>query len=67
MGKDLKDQYREGKEAHHVGMSEFHAREAVKYDAKADELEAAGKSGAAKRNRKVAERNRRLAAKHAGA
>lgn len=47
-------------------MAEFHTREAEKYEARAAEREAQGKHGAAARSMKVAERNRKLAAKHAG-
>lgn len=49
----------------HGNLSDFHTREAVKYDAKADELETRGKHKAAARHRKVAERNRTKAAEHA--
>ena len=53
-------------EQHDDSMHTFHAREAEKYDAKARDLAAAGKTGAAARAAKVAERNRRLADKHRG-
>lgn len=56
-----------GRETLHGGLESFHTREAVKYAAKADELEAAGKSRAAARARKVAERNQRKAAEHESA
>jgi len=44
----------------------FAEREVEKYEAKAVEYEAKGKTGAAARARKVVERNRRLAEKHRG-
>lgn len=57
--------YDAGREKHHADMDDFHAREAVKYDAKAVEREAKGDVKGAARARKVADRNRRLSAKHA--
>jgi hypothetical protein len=51
-----------GHEAHHAGLRDFHAKEAAKYNARAAELEQAGKARAAARMRKVAERNERKAA-----
>lgn len=70
MGKSIEERRAAGQKGHetwHGGLGEFHAKEAAKYRAKADELEAKGKTGAAARARKVVERNERLAAKHGAA
>lgn len=53
-----------GAETWHGGLGGFHTKEAARYHAKADALQAAGKVKAAARARKVADRNTRLAAKH---
>lgn len=50
----------------HTPLAEFHAKEAAKYQEKAEKLEAAGKPKAAARMRKAVERNVRLAEKHRG-
>jgi hypothetical protein len=54
-----------GREKHHDDMDDFHTREVARYEAKAAEKEAKGDHKGAARARKVVERNRRLAAKHA--
>lgn len=67
MGRDsdeLQAAIQAGEETWHGGLSDFHTKEATKYAAKADALEAAGKVRAAARARKVADRNVALAAKH---
>ena len=51
----------------HWEVAAFHMREARKYEAKADAAEAKGKTRKAARIRKVVERNRRLAVRHATA
>lgn len=50
---------------HNEHMNSFHMKEAEKYERKAQELEAQGKSKAAARARKVADMNRAKAEKKA--
>ena len=49
---------------YHTPMADFHTREAAKYRAKAEALEAKGKTKAAARMWKIVERNERKAAEH---
>lgn len=48
----------------HTPLAQFHAKEALKYRAKAEALEARGKTRAAARAWKVVERNERKAREH---
>jgi hypothetical protein len=61
------EDFREARVQQLADLDSFHAREAAKYDAKAESHEAKGDHKGAARARKVAERNRRLAVKHAEA
>jgi hypothetical protein len=58
VGDQFKKIIPEAKEKHRSDMAAFHLKEAEKYEAKAADLEAKGKTGAAERARKVAAKSR---------